>query len=89
MSLDCIVLAAGMGTRMKSARPKVLHEAAGISLIGHVLAATRAIGADRVCVVVGPDMDSVAAEARRAAPLDYARHYGKFRVGKNRYLNCR
>ena len=68
MSLDCIVLAAGMGTRMKSARPKVLHEAAGISLIGHVLAATRAIGADRVCVVIGPDMDPVAAEARRAAP---------------------
>ncbi len=68
MSLDCIVLAAGLGTRMKSARPKVLHEAAGISLIGHVLAATRAIGADRVCVVIGPEMQAVAVEAQRAVP---------------------
>jgi len=68
MSLDCIVLAAGLGTRMKSARPKVLHAAAGISLIGHVLAATRVIGADRVVVVIGPDMDEVAAEARCAVP---------------------
>ncbi|NUO42681.1 MAG: NTP transferase domain-containing protein, partial [Streptomyces sp.] len=34
-----VVLAAGEGTRMKSATPKVLHELCGRSLVGHVLAA--------------------------------------------------
>jgi bifunctional UDP-N-acetylglucosamine pyrophosphorylase/glucosamine-1-phosphate N-acetyltransferase len=68
MSLDCIVLAAGLGMRMKSAVPKVLHRAAGRSLIGHVLAATRTIGTGRVVVVIGPDMDAVATETRRFAP---------------------
>ncbi len=37
-----IVLAAGEGTRMKSATPKVLHELCGRSMLGHVLAAVRA-----------------------------------------------
>ncbi len=36
-----IVLAAGEGTRMKSATPKVLHELCGRSMLGHVLAAVR------------------------------------------------
>src|SRR4028118_1152059 len=40
-----VVLAAGEGTRMKSARPKVLHEVAGRSMLGHVLAAAGAAGA--------------------------------------------
>jgi len=39
-----IVLAAGEGTRMRSARPKVLHEVASRSLLAHVLAAVRAAG---------------------------------------------
>jgi hypothetical protein len=39
-----IVLAAGEGTRMLSSRPKVLHVVAGLSLLGHVLAALRAAG---------------------------------------------
>ena len=63
-----IILAAGEGTRMKSARPKVLHELGGRSLLGHALAAVRAAGADRVVVVVGPDRADVAAEATRHAP---------------------
>ena len=40
-----IVLAAGEGTRMRSRRPKVLHEIAGRSLLAHVLGAVRAAGA--------------------------------------------
>src|ERR1041384_949177 len=63
-----IVLAAGEGTRMRSARPKVLHEVAGRSLLGHVLAAVRAAGTEKAAVVVGPDSDAVAEEARRALP---------------------
>ena len=61
-----IVLAAGEGTRMRSARPKVLHEVAGRSLIAHVLAAVRAAGGTDCAVVIGPDCDDVAAEAKRA-----------------------
>ena len=46
-----IVLAAGEGTRMKSARPKVLHEVAGRSLLGHVLDAVGAAGGTMTAVV--------------------------------------
>ena len=38
MSKAAIVLAAGAGTRMKSALPKVLHKVAGLPLLGHVVA---------------------------------------------------
>ncbi len=63
-----IVLAAGKGTRMKSQLPKALHQIGGRSLLGHVLAASRAAIAGNVAVVVGPDMASVAAEADAQAP---------------------
>jgi bifunctional UDP-N-acetylglucosamine pyrophosphorylase/glucosamine-1-phosphate N-acetyltransferase len=63
-----IVLAAGKGTRMKSALPKVMHRAAGRSLIGHVLHAARALDPAQAVVVVGPGMEAVAAEARRVLP---------------------
>ncbi len=59
-----VVLAAGEGTRMKSATPKVLHAVAGRSMLGHVVAAVSAAGATHVAVVVGPGRDDVAAEAR-------------------------
>jgi bifunctional UDP-N-acetylglucosamine pyrophosphorylase / glucosamine-1-phosphate N-acetyltransferase len=63
-----IVLAAGEGTRMCSARPKVLHAVAGQSLLSHVLAAVRQAGGSAVAVVIGPDADAVHAEAARNAP---------------------
>jgi bifunctional UDP-N-acetylglucosamine pyrophosphorylase/glucosamine-1-phosphate N-acetyltransferase len=63
-----IVLAAGEGTRMRSRRPKVLHEIAGRSMLGHVLAAVAEAGIGRVAVVIGPGHEAVAAEARRLAP---------------------
>lgn len=66
--VTAVVLAAGEGTRMKSAIPKVLHSVAGRSLLGHVLASVRASGVDRVAVVVGPGRADVEAEARRACP---------------------
>ena len=61
--LALVVLAAGMGTRMKSAIPKVLHKIAGRSMLGHVLHAGRALGARQAVVVLGPDMGSVQKEA--------------------------
>jgi bifunctional UDP-N-acetylglucosamine pyrophosphorylase/glucosamine-1-phosphate N-acetyltransferase len=63
-----IVLAAGKGTRMKSARPKVLHELAGASLLEHVLGTAKAAGIGRIAIVVGPGMDDVAALAARVDP---------------------
>jgi bifunctional UDP-N-acetylglucosamine pyrophosphorylase/glucosamine-1-phosphate N-acetyltransferase len=63
-----IVLAAGEGTRMRSSLPKVLHEVAGRSLLAHVLAAAPTGEQSRLAVVVGPDHQSVADEARRARP---------------------
>ena len=63
-----IILAAGEGTRMKSARPKVLHEVAGRSLLGHALEAVSAAGADSLVVIIGPDRPEVAAEVSRLAP---------------------
>jgi bifunctional UDP-N-acetylglucosamine pyrophosphorylase / glucosamine-1-phosphate N-acetyltransferase len=63
-----VVLAAGEGIRMRSNRPKALHDIAGRSMLAHVLAAVRDSGAGDVAVVVGPDRDDVAAEALRAAP---------------------
>ena len=65
--LLAIVLGAGKGSRMKSARPKVLHQVAGLSMLGHVLRTIETAGADRVAVVIGPDMEPVAAEARKHA----------------------
>ncbi|HEY3486717.1 MAG TPA: NTP transferase domain-containing protein, partial [Gammaproteobacteria bacterium] len=53
MSLSVIILAAGKGTRMRSALPKVLHELAGRSLLGHVLAAAASLKPERICVVYG------------------------------------
>ncbi|MCC6776169.1 MAG: bifunctional UDP-N-acetylglucosamine diphosphorylase/glucosamine-1-phosphate N-acetyltransferase GlmU [Hyphomicrobiales bacterium] len=63
-----IVLAAGEGTRMRSAKPKVLHAVAGRSLVAHALEAVTQAGGTETAVVVGPNADAVAAEARRAVP---------------------
>lgn len=57
-----LVLAAGKGTRMKSALPKVLHPALGRSLLAHVLHATNAAGAASHIVVVGVGRDLVLQE---------------------------
>ncbi|MFF5498023.1 bifunctional UDP-N-acetylglucosamine diphosphorylase/glucosamine-1-phosphate N-acetyltransferase GlmU [Streptomyces aquilus] len=56
-----VVLAAGEGTRMKSATPKVLHELCGRSLVGHVLAAARELDPEHLVVVVGHAREKVIA----------------------------
>src|SRR5436190_18600898 len=63
-----IVLAAGEGTRMRSALPKVLHRAAGRTLLAHVLDAVRQAASGVTVVVIGPDHDAVAQEAKRIVP---------------------
>jgi bifunctional UDP-N-acetylglucosamine pyrophosphorylase/glucosamine-1-phosphate N-acetyltransferase len=62
-----VILAAGQGTRMKSALAKVLHPIAGRPMLGYPLAAAEALGAERIVVVVGRDAEQVeAAFAGRA-----------------------
>ncbi|MFF9408750.1 bifunctional UDP-N-acetylglucosamine diphosphorylase/glucosamine-1-phosphate N-acetyltransferase GlmU [Streptomyces anandii] len=56
-----VVLAAGEGTRMKSATPKVMHEICGRSLVGHVLAAARELKPENLVVVVGHAREKVTA----------------------------
>jgi len=64
-----VILAAGEGTRMKSARlPKVLHGFAGRSLLGHALAAAEPLRAGRTVVVVGHRRDEVTAHLGEVAP---------------------
>jgi bifunctional UDP-N-acetylglucosamine pyrophosphorylase/glucosamine-1-phosphate N-acetyltransferase len=52
-----VIMAAGKGTRMKSATPKVLHELCGRPLIGWVVAAAKEAGITSIVVVDGPDRD--------------------------------
>ncbi len=59
MSLHAVVLAAGKGTRMKSARAKVLHEALGAPLLEHVLRAVSGAGAASISVVLGHQAELV------------------------------
>ena len=61
MGVTAIVLAAGEGTRMKSSRPKVVHEVLGKSMVQWVVDAARTAGVDRCVVVVGNGAEQVEA----------------------------
>ncbi|MFL6003193.1 MAG: bifunctional UDP-N-acetylglucosamine diphosphorylase/glucosamine-1-phosphate N-acetyltransferase GlmU [Nocardioides sp.] len=67
-NLTVIVLAAGGGTRMKSKTMKVLHPVCGRSMIGHVLAAVRAMEPQRVVAVVGHQREQVSAHILELMP---------------------
>ncbi|QWG21190.1 bifunctional UDP-N-acetylglucosamine diphosphorylase/glucosamine-1-phosphate N-acetyltransferase GlmU [Bradyrhizobium sediminis] len=75
-----IVLAAGEGTRMQSSLPKVLHPVAGQSLLAHVLGAAPKGAGATLAVVIGPDHEAVADEARRVRP-DAATFVQRERLG--------
>ncbi|WP_017902414.1 bifunctional UDP-N-acetylglucosamine diphosphorylase/glucosamine-1-phosphate N-acetyltransferase GlmU [Pseudomonas asplenii] len=59
MSLEIVILAAGQGTRMRSALPKVLHPVAGNSMLGHVIHSARQLNPQRIHVVIGHGADQV------------------------------
>ena len=57
--LKAIILAAGKGTRMKSEKPKVVHEVLGKPMVYYSIEAARAAGCDKVCVIVGYKAEEV------------------------------
>ena len=59
MSLDIVILAAGQGTRMRSALPKVLHPVAGKSMLGHVIDTARQLQPHSIQVVIGHGAEAV------------------------------
>lgn len=61
MVTEVVILAAGKGTRMRSALPKVMHPIAGKPMLGHVIDAARAIDASAIHVVIGHGADKVTA----------------------------
>ena len=63
-----IVLAAGEGTRMKSGKPKVLHQVANRSMVGHVVATLTNAGATSLAAVIGPDREDVSKEVQKNFP---------------------
>lgn len=66
--LAVVVLAAGQGTRMRSALPKVLHRLAGMPIVAHVLATARELEPAHVLVVVRHERDAVAEAIETALP---------------------
>ena len=62
MTRTAVILAAGIGTRMKSALPKPLHKIAGRSMLRHLMSSCELVF-DRIVVVIGPEMDALRQEA--------------------------
>jgi bifunctional UDP-N-acetylglucosamine pyrophosphorylase/glucosamine-1-phosphate N-acetyltransferase len=68
MALNVVIMAAGKGTRMKSALPKVLHKLAGRSLLQHVLQTSKKLGAGRTVIITGHGAAEVEVAAAAIAP---------------------
>jgi len=68
MALNVVIMAAGKGTRMRSARPKVLHTLAGRSLLQHVLQRAAALQPQRTLVITGHEAEQVERHVSATAP---------------------
>ena len=73
-------MAAGKGTRMKSALPKVLHKLAGRSLVQHVLDAAQPLGAQRTITITGHGAEAVEQSLARSGSL-FARQMPQLGTG--------
>ncbi|SFX40289.1 bifunctional UDP-N-acetylglucosamine diphosphorylase/glucosamine-1-phosphate N-acetyltransferase GlmU [Marinospirillum alkaliphilum] len=80
MSLDVVILAAGQGTRMRSALPKVLHKLAGKPLAGHVVDTARSLQAERIHLVVGHGAEQVR-EQLAAVDVDFVEQLQQLGTG--------
>jgi bifunctional UDP-N-acetylglucosamine pyrophosphorylase/glucosamine-1-phosphate N-acetyltransferase len=70
-AVHVVILAAGKGTRMKSTRPKVLHQVAGLPMIEHVLNTADVLTPDSVAIVVGHQSASVRGALATRRGLDF------------------
>ena len=86
--LAVVVLAAGLGTRMKSAHPKVLHQVAGRSMLGHVLGAAASLNPERVVIIAGPGMEAVVAAEADSAGVPYRVVVQTDRLGTGHAVAC-
>lgn len=77
--LTAVILAAGKGTRMKSSRPKVLHQVCGRYMLEHVLYAAREAGANQQIVVVGYQGETIKQEIN--FPVEYVNQYEQLGTG--------
>jgi len=84
MLLSIVIMAAGKGTRMKSARPKVLHKIAGRPMLAHVIGTTSALQAQQQVLITGHGADMVEADMAKAfpeAPLRFVRQEPQLGTG--------
>src|SRR5688500_18996282 len=68
--LDVLIMAAGLGTRMRSSRAKVLHTLDGRPLINHVVEAALKLDPKSVCIIVGHQAEDVKAVVNAEFPDD-------------------
>ncbi len=72
VTIDVVILAAGQGSRMKSALPKVLHPIAGQAMLAHVVASAKNVNADKLHIVVGHGADQVKAHFQSESDIAWA-----------------
>ncbi|HZW22308.1 bifunctional UDP-N-acetylglucosamine diphosphorylase/glucosamine-1-phosphate N-acetyltransferase GlmU [Noviherbaspirillum sp.] len=78
--MNIVILAAGMGKRMQSALPKVLHPLAGKPLLSHVIDTARTLSPTRLCVIYGHGGEAVP-EACRAEDIRFAKQEPQLGTG--------
>jgi bifunctional UDP-N-acetylglucosamine pyrophosphorylase/glucosamine-1-phosphate N-acetyltransferase len=84
MSLSIVIMAAGKGTRMKSAHPKVLHKIAGRPMLSHVISTTATLSAQQQIVITGHGAEQVETTMRAAfakLPLSFVRQEPQLGTG--------
>jgi len=85
--LAVIVLAAGEGTRMRSSTPKVLHEIAGLPMLGHALATATALGAQKVIPVIRHEKEKLEVYINAFYPTAHIVHQDEI-PGTGRAVEC-
>lgn len=86
-SISVVILAAGLGTRMKSDRAKVLHEIAGKSMISYVLDAAMGVAvSDHIVVVVGCQAEAVRSEAAKKGRIRFT--FQERQLGTGHAVQC-
>ena len=83
MALQIVILAAGVGKRMRSSLPKVLHPLAGRPLLAHVLDTARALNARRIVVVHGHTITNSVEVTPNRIGIDGNQEVGHFFVSKS------